>query len=90
MEGLVQWVALLRESLGQSQAATDVVVSILGSFDSRLSTLDSRLSHSSVHWNWNWKQVPLTRSVVLVYSARALQVLAFIPTSTIFLPPRPS
>ncbi|XP_037488111.1 exocyst complex component EXO70A1-like isoform X1 [Triticum dicoccoides] len=43
MEGLAQRAALLRESLGRSQAATDAVVSILGSFDSRLSALDAAM-----------------------------------------------
>lgn len=43
MESLAQRAALLRESLGKSQAATDAVVSILGSFDSRLSALDAAM-----------------------------------------------
>jgi exocyst complex protein 7 len=43
MESLAQRAALLRESLGRSQAATDAVVSILGSFDSRLSALDAAM-----------------------------------------------
>ncbi|CAN6269836.1 unnamed protein product [Urochloa humidicola] len=43
MESLAQRAALLRESLQKSQQATDAVVSILGSFDSRLSALDSAM-----------------------------------------------
>ncbi|KAL6844318.1 hypothetical protein ACP4OV_025991 [Aristida adscensionis] len=43
MESLAQRAALLRESLQRSQQATDAVVSILGSFDSRLSALDSAM-----------------------------------------------
>ncbi|KAG2575832.1 hypothetical protein PVAP13_7KG366400 [Panicum virgatum] len=43
MESLAQRAALLRESLHKSQQATDAVVSILGSFDSRLSALDSAM-----------------------------------------------
>jgi hypothetical protein len=43
MESLAQRAALLRESLGRSQAATDAVVAILGSFDSRLSALDAAM-----------------------------------------------
>ncbi|KAE8821128.1 exocyst complex component EXO70A1-like [Hordeum vulgare] len=41
--------ALLRESLGRSQAATDAVVSILGSFDSRLSALDAAMRPIQLH-----------------------------------------
>ncbi|KAE8818560.1 Glutamate--tRNA ligase, chloroplastic/mitochondrial [Hordeum vulgare] len=41
--------ALLRESLGRSRAATDAVVSILGSFDSRLSALDAAMRPIQVH-----------------------------------------
>jgi hypothetical protein len=57
METLAQRAALLRDSLDKSQQVTDAVVSTLGSFDSRLSALDSamrpiqvraRLPHSSV------------------------------------------
>jgi exocyst complex protein 7 len=43
MESLAQRAALLRESLHKSQQVTDAVVSILGSFDSRLSALDSAM-----------------------------------------------
>nr|TKW23776.1 hypothetical protein SEVIR_3G009100v2 [Setaria viridis] len=43
MESLAQRAALLRESLQKSQQVTDAVVSILGSFDSRLSALDSAM-----------------------------------------------
>lgn len=43
MESLAQRAALLRESLQRSQSATDAVVSILGSFDSRLSALDAAM-----------------------------------------------
>ncbi|KAE8775067.1 exocyst complex component EXO70A1-like [Hordeum vulgare] len=41
--------ALLRESLGRSQAATDAAVSILGSFDSRLSALDAAMRPIQLH-----------------------------------------
>jgi exocyst complex protein 7 len=43
METLAQRAALLRESLQKSQSVTDAVVSILGSFDSRLSALDAAM-----------------------------------------------
>ncbi|KAI4975385.1 hypothetical protein ZWY2020_048992 [Hordeum vulgare] len=43
MEGLAQRAALLRESLGRSQAATDAVVSILSFFDILLSALDAAM-----------------------------------------------
>ncbi|RLM65955.1 exocyst complex component EXO70A1-like [Panicum miliaceum] len=43
MESLAQRAALLRESLQKSQQVTDAVVYILGSFDSRLSALDSAM-----------------------------------------------
>ncbi|XP_062227200.1 exocyst complex component EXO70A1-like [Phragmites australis] len=43
MESLAQRAALLRESLQKSQQVTHAVVSILGSFDSRLSALDSAM-----------------------------------------------
>ncbi|XP_062185228.1 exocyst complex component EXO70A1-like isoform X2 [Phragmites australis] len=43
MESLAQRAALLRESLQKNQQVTDAVVSILGSFDSRLSALDSAM-----------------------------------------------
>jgi len=43
MESLAQRAALLRESLQKSQQVTDAVVSILGSFDSRLTALDSAM-----------------------------------------------
>jgi len=43
MESLAQRAALLRESLQKSQQVTDAVVSILGSFDSRLTSLDSAM-----------------------------------------------
>ncbi|KAL6651645.1 hypothetical protein ACP70R_010570 [Stipagrostis hirtigluma subsp. patula] len=43
MESLAQRAALLRESLQKSQQVTDAVVSILGSFDSRLSGLDAAM-----------------------------------------------
>ncbi|GJN25970.1 hypothetical protein PR202_gb13860 [Eleusine coracana subsp. coracana] len=43
METLAQRAALLRESLDKSKQVTDAVVSILGSFDSRLSALDSAM-----------------------------------------------
>ncbi|KAG8043976.1 hypothetical protein GUJ93_ZPchr0458g22323 [Zizania palustris] len=43
MESLAQRAALLRESLQKSQSVTDAVVSILGSFDSRLSVLDAAM-----------------------------------------------
>jgi hypothetical protein len=43
METLAPRAALLRDSLDKSQQVTDAVVSILGSFDSRLSALDSAM-----------------------------------------------
>jgi hypothetical protein len=43
METLTQRAALLRESIDKSKQVTDVVVSILGSFDNRLSALDSAM-----------------------------------------------
>lgn len=49
METLAQRAALLRESLQKSQSVTDAVVSILGSFDSRLSALDAAMRPIQVH-----------------------------------------
>jgi hypothetical protein len=43
MEVMVQNTNLLRESLEKSNVITESMVTILGSFDSRLSTLDSSM-----------------------------------------------
>jgi exocyst complex component 7 len=49
METLAQHAALLHESLDKSKQVTDVVVSILGSFDSHLSALDSAMHPIQIH-----------------------------------------
>jgi exocyst complex component 7 len=43
METLAQRATLLHESLDKSKQVTDAVISILGSFDSRLTALDSAM-----------------------------------------------
>lgn len=50
-DGIEDYVAraqFMRESLGKSQTITDTMISILGSFDSRLSTLESAMRPTQV------------------------------------------
>lgn len=48
MDLLSERAVLMRESLQKSQTITDNVVSILGSFDSRLSALESAMRPTQV------------------------------------------
>ncbi|XP_021890834.1 exocyst complex component EXO70A1-like, partial [Carica papaya] len=48
MESLSERAAMMRESLQKSQTITDNVVSILGSFDSRLSALETAMRPTQV------------------------------------------
>lgn len=50
-DGIEDYVArarFMRESLGKSQTITDTMISILGSFDNRLSTLESAMRPTQV------------------------------------------
>lgn len=59
MEAIVARAQFLRESLGQSQQITDTMVTILGSFDNRLSTLETAMRPTQVSvyvYIYMWQQ----------------------------------
>ena len=50
IESLVARAQIMRESLGKSQTITDSMITILGSFDHRLSTLETAMRPTQVHY----------------------------------------
>jgi exocyst complex component 7 len=75
METLAQRAALLRESLDRSKQVTDAVVSILGSFDSRLSALDSAMRPIQVPAPLSLPPLSYLLGVTIIVYARDLTVL---------------
>lgn len=62
-DGIEDYVAraqFMRESLGKSQTITDTMISILGSFDNRLSTLESAMRPTQVSVFFNFMFISLT------------------------------
>ena len=52
MEALTERAGLMKESLQKSQTITDNMVGILGSFDHRLSALETAMRPTQVSWHY--------------------------------------
>ena len=68
MDSLSERAAMMREVLQKSQTITDNVVSILGSFDSRLSALETAMRPTQVSFCFSKVLLPLDQGISLMIS----------------------